>query len=108
MAFSYLHFTLEPLRAAGLGIVVIWMAVGWPRLLDAAYFGDLSYGLYLLHFPIIQTVVMLGVFAVSPWRGMAIALAATTGSALAMWWVVERPALRRDSAYRQRRNRESV
>ena len=91
----------EPLRAAGLGIVVIWIATAIPRLMDAAYFGDLSYGLYILHFPIIQTVVALGLFAASPGQGTLIALGASLVAALCMWWLVERPALRRDSVYRR-------
>ena len=58
------------------------------------------YGLYILHFPIIQTVVTLGIFAASPWQGAAIVVGATSGSALAMWWTIERPALRRHSIWR--------
>jgi peptidoglycan/LPS O-acetylase OafA/YrhL len=98
---SCLDARLEPLRAAGLGIVVMWIALAVPRLIDAAYFGDLSYGLYILHFPIIQTVVAIGLFAASPEQGIAIALSATIVAALLLWWLIERPALRRESAYRQ-------
>ena len=88
-----------PLRAAGLGIVAVWLAVGvWP-LFDAARFGDLSYGLYIVHFPIIQCVIAAGLFAV-PSVGFAVAGGASLVAALLLWWLVERPALRRDSAYR--------
>lgn len=97
---SFLAPQLEPLRAAGLGVVVVWAAVVLPRLIDAAEFGDLSYGAYIIHFPIIQCVVALGLFA-KPEQGAAIVVVAVLLLALAMWWLVERPALRRDSAYRQ-------
>ena len=91
-----------PLRAAGLGIVAVWLAVGIPRLFEAARFGDLSYGLYIVHFPIIQCVIAAGLFA-TPSIGFAVAGGASLSAALLLWWLIERPALRRDSAYRTHR-----
>lgn len=88
----------EPLRAISLGLVVIWAAKAAPPIF--AMKGDISYGLYILHFPIIQTVVSLGLFAQSPWMGAGIALGVSVIGAVLMWLLVERPALRRDSAYR--------
>lgn len=99
LAASLIVDELEPARALGLGLVAIWIASGWPRLPDAARFGDLSYGVYIVHFPIIQTVIALGLF-VAPWTGAGISLAAAFVAALLLWRLVERPALRRDSAYR--------
>jgi peptidoglycan/LPS O-acetylase OafA/YrhL len=96
---SLLVDVLEPARALGLGLAAIWIASGWPRLPDAARFGDLSYGVYIVHFPIIQTVVALGLFA-APWTGAGLSLAAALVAALLLWYLVEKPALRRDSAYR--------
>lgn len=96
---SLLIEVLEPLRALGLGLLAIWIAAGWPRLPDAARFGDLSYGVYIVHFPIIQTVIAIGLFA-TPWTGAALSLAAAFVAALLLWYLVEKPALRRDSAYR--------
>jgi peptidoglycan/LPS O-acetylase OafA/YrhL/O-antigen ligase len=89
-----------PLRAAGLGIVAVWVAVGIPRLFNAARFGDLSYGLYIAHFPIIQCVVAAGLFATSPGLAIAITAGACLAASLLLWWLIERPALRRDSGYR--------
>jgi peptidoglycan/LPS O-acetylase OafA/YrhL len=101
LMMSYVDSRLEPLRAAGLGIAVIWIATAIPRLVDAAFFGDLSYGLYILHFPIIQTTVALGWFAASPAQGAVIAVGASVIAALLMWRLIERPALRRESIYRR-------
>lgn len=89
----------EPLRAFGLGAVSIWAAVAAPRLPDAARFGDLSYGLYILHFPVIQTIIALGLFK-TPALGIGLTVVAVAGGALVLWRYVERPALRGDSAYR--------
>jgi peptidoglycan/LPS O-acetylase OafA/YrhL len=99
LAASLLVEASEPVRALGLGLVCAWIAVGWPRLPDAARFGDISYGLYITHFPIIQVVVAAGLFG-SPWIGAGISLVATVTAAAILWRVVERPSLRRDSAYR--------
>jgi len=100
LAASLLFDAAEPARALGLGAVVIWIATGWPRLPDAARFGDVSYGLYIVHFPIIQIVVAQGLFA-TPWIGVGLAISASVAAAFLLWYTVERPFLRKDSAYRK-------
>ncbi len=101
LAVSIAFPQAEVVRAAGLGVVAVWIAVGVPRLFDAARFGDLSYGLYIVHFPIIQCVIAAGLFRESPAVGVAVAAVASVATALLLWWLIERPALRRDSAYRR-------
>ncbi len=101
LAASLMFDMLAPLRALGLGLVAVWAATGLLRLPNAAHFGDLSYGVYIVHFPIIQTLIVLGLFA-APWTGAGAALAASFVAAFILWHLVERPALRRDSAYRNR------
>ena len=56
---------------------------------------DLSYGIYLWHFPIIQALVALGAFAQAPWITAALAAALIVGAAWASWRWIESPALRR-------------
>ncbi|RYZ14857.1 MAG: hypothetical protein EON61_02055 [Alphaproteobacteria bacterium] len=93
---------VEFARAIGLGALSVWFATGIVRLPDAARFGDLSYGIYIVHAPIIQTCIALGLFAASAWMGVGIALAASMLGALFLWHLIEKPALRQDSAYRTR------
>gem|GEM_PF-130594 len=97
---SVLIPSLDVLRAAGIGIVVIFLATGLPHLFNAAKLGDFSYGIYIVHFPILQALIAAGLFAASPWLGLGCALLATVTAAACLWWFVERPALRPDSAYR--------
>lgn len=97
---SMLSPAAEPVRALGLGITTVWLAVGVSQLFDAGRFGDLSYGLYVVHFPIIQGVAASGLFAVSVTIGLAVSLGLALIAALALWWLIERPALRHDSVYR--------
>lgn len=103
LALSVVFPAAMPLRAIGLGVTSIWLAVAIPRLLDPARFGDLSYGVYIIHFPIIQVAVVAGLFASSPWIGAGVSLLAALLAAMLLWWLVERPALRVDSAYRRHR-----
>jgi peptidoglycan/LPS O-acetylase OafA/YrhL len=95
------------LRPLGLGIFVVWLAVGIPHLFNAARFGDFSYGVYIVNFPIIQAFAAAGLFAISPWAAGAGAVAAIFLAAFLLWHLVERPALRRDSAYRRGRAAEA-
>jgi len=91
---------VEFARAIGLGALSVWLATGIVRLPDAARFGDLSYGIYIVHAPIIQTCIALGLFAASAWMGVGVAITASVLGALFLWNLIEKPFLRRDSAYR--------
>lgn len=100
-AASFAHPMLEPLRAAGVaGVVAGFSYVPGPAL-PAARFGDISYGVYITHFPILQALMMAGVFAAIPFGGgFALAALLVVIASFALWHLVERPALRRDSHYR--------
>ncbi|MGB3625934.1 MAG: acyltransferase [Henriciella sp.] len=101
-AASFLHLGLSPLRPAGLAALVFALAYLPGLHIPAARFGDVSYGLYITHFPILQALVMLGLFA-SLGFGLAfgLALALVTAASVLLWHLVEKPALRRDSHYRK-------
>lgn len=85
---SYLY----PLALAG---TVFYAAFGLPWLGNVTRHGDLSYGIYILHFPIIQLLVHAGVFQASPWGGFFLLLPLVTGAAWLSWTLVEAPMLRR-------------
>jgi peptidoglycan/LPS O-acetylase OafA/YrhL len=56
--------------------------------------GDMSYGLYLLAFPVQQVVVLIAGKGLGPWGLAAVSLPLTYGLAYVSWKVVEEPALR--------------
>ena len=98
---SYLLPIFEWLRPAALGMLVIAIA-GAPRApLSFGKYGDLSYGLYIVHFPIIQAVSASS--AELPIAAQAaIAGVLTLIAAALLWRFVERPMLHPGSHYKKR------
>jgi peptidoglycan/LPS O-acetylase OafA/YrhL len=62
-------------------------------------YGDFSYGVYILHFPIIQLLLHGGWFDASPWWFLTTAITLTSVGAVAMWHLVEKRFLLRNSHY---------
>jgi len=105
LAAALVVFLLEGFRMAGLvepvalAIVVAYMAFKLPYLGNFGKYGDFSYGLYVIHFPVLQTLVMFGIFREHPWSGLAMATVLVLTSAMLMWHMVEKPFLRKASHY---------
>lgn len=62
-------------------------------------FGDTSYGVYILHFPIIQIFLNQGWFKESPWLFLTGIIVITFVGAMFMWHFVEKKFLHRGSHY---------
>jgi peptidoglycan/LPS O-acetylase OafA/YrhL len=88
---------LEPLA---LGVLVIFAAIALPHLGNFARHGDFSYGVYIIHFPVVQALVASGLFAERPWTAFCISLLLVAALSALSWHAVERPFLRRRSHYR--------
>lgn len=106
-----------PLGAAGLGLLVMSYAFDltylYPIALTACVFcaafqlpylgqvtrhGDLSYGVYILHFPIIQALITLGLFQAWPYGALTLAIGLVVAASWVSWHLVEAPMLRRGRA----------
>jgi peptidoglycan/LPS O-acetylase OafA/YrhL len=99
---SFAHPALVPARAAGLTGLIACVAFVPGPVLNVARFGDVSYGVYITHFPILQALVMLGLFAaVGPIAAFALTGFIVFAASLLLWHSVEKPALRPSSHYRQ-------
>ncbi len=99
---SALHPWLEPLRGAGLAGLIACAAFLPGPALNAARFGDISYGVYITHFPILQGLVMAGAFAALGYAaGFLLSAVGVIAASYALWHLVERPALRPSSHYRK-------
>ncbi len=100
VAFSMAPY-LDVLRPAGIAALIAFAAWAPGPKMTVTRWGDLSYGVYITHFPIIQILIAFGVFELSPILGVALAVSFVFLSALAMWRWIERPWLRKDSHYRK-------
>lgn len=97
VATRYVPLTfLEPLALA---IVVLFFAL-FPFFGNFGKFGDFSYGVYIIHFPLIQLLVQSGWFADSnAWMFLVCAVMLTLGCAISMWHWVEKRFLFSNSHY---------
>nr|WP_274604061.1 acyltransferase [Sphingomonas sp. CFBP 13720] len=87
------------LRPVGLGLLVLGAAYG-PWLGNWSRYGDFSYGIYIVHFPIIQTLVALRVLEDRPWLLLLFCYALAVLVSVPLWHLVEKQFLRSDSHYR--------
>lgn len=83
------------LRPLSIPIVVLGFCFLLPEMKGPTRWGDFSYGTYLLHWPIIQTLVAFGLFARWPWPMVAVAVSLVALIAVLSWFFVEKPSLGR-------------
>lgn len=87
---------VEPVALA---IVVIWFACVLPCIGHFGKYGDFSYGVYIVHFPILQLLISLGLFKDSPWLMLSVAGLLILTIAVLFWNFIEKPFLRKSSNY---------
>lgn len=92
----YLKILIDPIAY---GAVVIYIATSKFKIINLGKYGDISYGIYLFHFPIIQLLVFIGIFKLNPWVGVALTLILTIFSSLISWHLIEKRFLKRSSHY---------
>lgn len=101
LALSLSFPELAALRVLGLTGLIAGVAFAPGPEINAARWGDVSYGVYIVHFPIIQALVMAGAFSqLGQLSGLVLSAVLTLAASFMLWWWVEKPALRRDSHYR--------
>lgn len=91
-----LKYMLQPFFYSGLTIYLCTQAF---KNLHFARFGDLTFGIYLYHFPIIQILIWTHVFSQNLYLGIALTLMFTISLALMSWHGVEKRFLRKSSHY---------
>lgn len=91
-----LDAALEP---AALGVLVVFFAVGVRYLGNFGRYGDLSYGVYIIHFPVLQAMITAGAFREHPYAAVGGATMLVLAGAFASWHLVEKPFLRKSSHY---------
>ncbi|HEU5486174.1 MAG TPA: acyltransferase [Microlunatus sp.] len=77
--------------AAAFVYVLLWLAIRLPFTVRLPV--DLSYGVFMYHWPLQQLMVLTAAFALPTWAFIVVSLAVSVPVALASWQLVERPAL---------------
>ena len=109
LALSLLIPGFEALRVLGLAGLIVGLAFGPGPALNVASYGDVSYGIYIVHFPIAQMLVSFGAFnALGIVGGLILSAILVVLTSYALWWWVEKPALRRDSHYKITSTRKAL
>jgi peptidoglycan/LPS O-acetylase OafA/YrhL len=103
---AYASYHLKVLLfPAALATIVVYVAVGMRHFGNFGNFGnfgkygDLSYSIYIFHFPVIQWLVSVNVYRESPFGALAVTIAIVLALAFASWHLVEKPFLRKSSHY---------
>lgn len=103
LLFASLFFTDHPqlrifLDPFAYSVIVIYLSTLSQSYINFGKLGDISYGLYLYHFPIIQLLIYLQLFS-TPWLGLSLTLAITIVISLISWHAIEKRLLKRSSHY---------
>lgn len=87
------------IQPAALGVLVVYFACVLPCLGNFGKYGDFSYGMYIVHFPILQILISYGWFKESPWATLLMAGLLVMAVAFLFWHLIEKPFLRKSSHY---------
>jgi peptidoglycan/LPS O-acetylase OafA/YrhL len=87
---------IEPIVLA---IIVVYFACIFPCMGNFGKYGDFSYGIYIIHFPILQVLISFGLFNDSPWLMLTSAGLLIFAIAILFWNFIEKPFLRNSSHY---------
>jgi peptidoglycan/LPS O-acetylase OafA/YrhL len=91
-------FSLQLLEPLALAVVVVFLGLHF-YVGNFARYGDFSYGVYIVHFPIIQLLIFLGWFKGDPVTLLIVTVVLTILGAVLMWHLVEKRFLSRSSHY---------
>lgn len=80
---------------------VVFVFGFWRYFGNFSRFGDFSYGVYIVHWPILQTLISLGLVKLDPAIFLALAVSLIALSSVLLWKLVENRFLSRSSHYRE-------
>lgn len=92
------QWSLPLLEPFALAAMVIFFALFF-YIGNFGKYGDFSYGVYILHFPVIQSFIHFGLLANHPWIFLIGTTVSTLLAAFAMWHLVEKRFLLHSSHY---------
>jgi peptidoglycan/LPS O-acetylase OafA/YrhL len=87
---------IQPLA---LGVIIVYAARVMPYLGNFGKYGDFSYGIYIIHFPILQLLASYTLFDKNPWEMLFVASLIILMGAFLLWHIVEKNFLQKSSHY---------
>ena len=78
------------LRILSVPVLVLGFCLLAPEIKGPTRWGDFSYGTYILHYPILQSLVASGLFRTAPYRTSIVAMVMVAAVAMLSWYTVER------------------
>ena len=90
------YFDYEVITPLAWGIIVLWCAYSLPALNNFAKYGDISYGIYIYHGPILKILLSVGLFsAIGVWPAATLYIVCVVLIGLISWHCLEKPILKR-------------
>ncbi len=89
-------FSLEIFKPLTLTIIIFYVFYGFRFLNNFGKNGDISYGIYIYHFPIIQLFVSLGFFTNEPYISAICVIITVIISGILSWHLLEKRFLHRE------------
>ena len=86
-------------RPISLAVIVIFIGFHLPYLGNFARYGDFSYGIYIIHFPVLQFLASVGWFPKGSLIMVLVSAITVFGLSFLSWHLVEKRFLKRGSHY---------
>lgn len=96
ISYFYILNYIEPLVFSA---VIIGMAYFCKPLNFMKHYDNISYGLYLYHYPIIQAIVQFGLHKYDIWLAFLLTISLTILFATISWCLIEKPILKWNEQY---------
>ncbi len=91
------HGTLDVFWISG----IVFVFAFWSYLGNFSKYGDFSYGTYIVHWPVLQTLIAFGAVRLGPLAFLFLSVSSIFLAAFLMWNLVEKRFLATSSHYRQ-------
>ena len=97
IALLILHYIIgtDYLLPISLAVIIFFFGFHFSKFNSIGKISDYSYGIYLFHFPIIQTLVSLGYFSINKYIAILITICIVFALSYLSWNVFEKRILRR-------------
>ncbi len=88
---------IEILTPFAMAILILYIAYSIPILNNFSRYGDISYGIFVFHFPIFKIMVSLGIYDIMPvWAAFFCMIICVVVVGFLSWHFIEKPILNRN------------